>query len=151
MLEVGHQVPDLDVVDQNGAVVNLSKLQGQKLVVYFYPKDDTPGCTAEACNFRDHHSVLEEKGYQVIGVSPDPEAKHQKFIAKYELPFTLISDTEQALCKAFGVWGPKKFMGREYDGVHRTTFIIDEKGVITHVIKKVDTKNSTQQILDLVG
>lgn len=151
MLEIGSKVPDVDVQDQNGQLVNLSKLKGQKIVLYFYPKDDTPGCTAEACNFRDHQSLLEEKGFKIIGVSPDNEAKHLKFIAKYDLTFTLLADKDTELAKAFGVWGPKKFMGREYDGIHRTTFIIDENGEISHVIKKVDTKNSTQQILDLIG
>lgn len=151
MLEVGTNVPDIDVKDQNGAIVNLSKLKGQKVVLYFYPKDDTPGCTAEACNFRDHQHLLEDKGYKVYGVSPDPISKHQKFIDKHSLPFTLISDSELLLANAFGVWGPKKFMGREFDGIRRTTFIIDEEGIISHVIKKVDTKNSTQQILDLIG
>lgn len=151
MLEAGAKVPDINVQDQDGNSLNISQLKGQKIVLYFYPKDDTPGCTAEACNFRDNYSILEAKGFKVIGVSPDNEAKHQKFITKYELPFTLIADKDTTLANAFGVWGPKKFMGKEYDGIHRTTFIIDEEGTITHVIKKVDTKNSTQQILDLVG
>lgn len=151
MLKVGETVPDLAVKDQDGKEVNLSKLRGKKLVVYFYPKDDTPGCTAEACNFRDNFSVLEKKGFTVIGISPDDEKRHQKFIDKHTLPFTLLADSDKLLANAFGVWGPKKFMGREYDGIHRTTFLVDETGKISHVITKVNTKDSTQQILDLLG
>lgn len=151
MLEAGNKVPDITVNDQNGNPVNLTQFKGNKTIVYFYPKDDTPGCTAEACNFRDNYESLTEKGFAVVGISPDDEKKHLKFIDKHSLPFTLIADTEKVLANAFGVWGPKKFMGKEYDGIHRTTFIVDERGLISHVIKKVDTKNSTQQILDLVG
>lgn len=151
MLKVGNKVPDITVNDQNGNPVNLTQFKGNKTIVYFYPKDDTPGCTAEACNFRDNYEVLTEKGYVVVGISPDDEKKHLKFIDKHSLPFTLIADTDKVLANAFGVWGPKKFMGKEYDGIHRTTFIVDEQGVISHVIQKVDTKNSTQQILDLAG
>lgn len=149
MLEAGNKVPDITVNDQNGNPVNLTQFKGNKTIVYFYPKDDTPGCTAEACNFRDNYESLTEKGFVVVGISPDDEKKHLKFIDKHSLPFTLIADTDKVLANAFGVWGPKKFMGKEYDGIHRTTFIVDEQGVISHVIKKVDTKNSTQQILDL--
>ncbi len=151
MLEVGAKVPNITVKDQDGKELNLSNYKGQKLIVYFYPKDDTPGCTAEACNFRDNYSELQKQGFALIGVSPDEEKKHLKFIDKYDLPFPLIADTDKSLANAFGVWGPKKFMGKEYDGIHRTTFIINEEGEITHVISKVKTKDSTQQILDLVN
>ena len=150
MLEVGAKVPNITVKDQDGKDISLSNYQGQKLIVYFYPKDDTPGCTAEACNFRDNYSELQKHGFALLGVSPDDEKKHLKFIDKHKLPFPLIADTDKALANAFGVWGPKKFMGKEYDGIHRTTFIINEQGVITHVITKVKTKDSTQQILDLI-
>ncbi|HUH74724.1 MAG TPA: thioredoxin-dependent thiol peroxidase [Chitinophagales bacterium] len=150
MLEVGAKVPNITVKDQDGKDISLSNYQGQKLIVYFYPKDDTPGCTAEACNFRDNYSELQKHGFALLGVSPDDEKKHLKFIDKHKLPFPLIADTDKALANAFGVWGPKKFMGKEYDGIHRTTFIINEEGVITYVITKVKTKDSTQQILDLI-
>jgi peroxiredoxin Q/BCP len=119
------------------------------LVLYFYPKDDTPGCTAESCNFRDNYSLLKKRGFEVVGVSVDEEKKHQKFIKKYDLPFTLISDTEKKVVEDYGVWAKKKFMGREYMGILRTTFIIDEKGYLEHVITNVDTANATQQVLDL--
>ncbi|MCO5233557.1 MAG: thioredoxin-dependent thiol peroxidase [Chitinophagales bacterium] len=151
MMKVGSQLPDIDVTNQYHEIVNLSKLKGRKLIIYFYPKDDTPGCTAEACNFRDNYSDLEKAGYTVIGVSADDANKHTKFIDKYSLPFTLLADTDKLLSNAFGVWGLKKFMGKEYEGINRTTFITNENGIITHVIKKVDTKNSTQQILDLLA
>ena len=150
MLEVGDKVPSITVKDQDGKELSLSNYKGQKLIVYFYPKDDTPGCTVEACNFRDNYSQLQKEGFALMGVSPDDEKKHLKFIDKHSLPFPLIADTDKLLANAFGVWGLKKFMGREYDGIHRTTFIINEEGVIDHVIKKVQTKNSTQQILDLI-
>ena len=150
MLEVGDKVPSITVKDQDGKELSLSNYKGQKLIVYFYPKDDTPGCTVEACNFRDNYSSLQKEGFALIGVSPNNKKKHLKFIDKHSLPFPLIADTDKLLANAFGVWGLKKFMGREYDGIHRTTFIINEEGVIDHVIKKVQTKNSTQQILDLI-
>jgi peroxiredoxin Q/BCP len=121
------------------------------VILYFYPKDDTPGCTAEACNFRDNYAALQKKGFEVVGVSADDEKKHNKFIDKYELPFTLIADTDKKVVEDYGVWGLKKFMGREYMGTSRVTFIIGEDGKIEHIIDKVETKNSTQQVLDLVG
>ncbi len=151
MLKVGDKIPDIAVNDQNGEYVNLLQLKGEKLIIYFYPKDNTPGCTAEACNFRDNHDKLKKLGYTIFGISPDDEKRHTGFIAKHELPFTLLADTDKELAKAFGVWGPKKFMGREFDGIHRTTFITDEEGVISHVITKVKTKESTEQILELLG
>jgi len=148
-LEAGQKAPDFKGQIQNGEEVQLSDYSGSKLVLYFYPKDDTPGCTKEACNLRDNFSVLKEKGFKILGVSPDPIKKHTKFIEKYELPFDLLADEDKEVLNAYGVWGPKKFMGREYDGVHRVTFVIDENGTIEHVIKKVKTKEHTEQILAL--
>lgn len=143
----GDQAPAFSGKDQSGNMVSLESFRGNKVVLYFYPKDDTPGCTAEACSLRDNYEALLARGYKVVGVSPDSEKSHQKFINKYELPFPLISDTEKKILQDYGVWGRKKFMGREYDGVIRTTFIIDEKGVIEEVIEKVDTKNHAAQVL----
>ncbi|HPJ61404.1 thioredoxin-dependent thiol peroxidase [Lentimicrobium sp.] len=143
----GDQAPAFSGKDHSGNVVSLESFRGSKVVLYFYPKDDTPGCTAEACSLRDNYEALLARGYKVVGVSPDSEKSHQKFIDKYELPFPLISDTEKKILQDYGVWGRKKFMGREYDGVIRTTFIIDEKGVIEEVIEKVDTKNHAAQVL----
>jgi peroxiredoxin Q/BCP len=148
-LKAGDPAPAISAPDQNGNTFSLDSLKGKKVILYFYPKDDTPGCTAEACNLRDNYASLTGQGYEVVGVSPDAEKKHQKFIDKYELPFTLIADTEKTVCEAYGVWGMKKFMGREYMGVNRTTFVINEKGVIDHVITKVKTKDATGQILEL--
>ena len=147
-LKAGDKAPEFEAKDQNGQTIKLSDYQGKKVVLYFYPKDDTPGCTAQACNLRDNYSELQEKGYQVIGVSADTEQKHQKFIGKYDLPFSLIADTDKNVIQAYGVWGQKKFMGREYDGIHRETFIIDENGIVEQVIAKVKTKEATQQILN---
>lgn len=148
-LKVGDKAPELNINDQNGNTVKLADYKGKKLILYFYPKDDTPGCTAEACNFRDNYSKLKNKGFEILGVSADNEKKHQKFIEKHNLPFPLLADTEQQVCNAYGVWGKKKFMGREYMGINRTTFVIDENGKIEHIITKVDTKNHTEQILSL--
>lgn len=146
-LKPGDKAPDFKGKDQNGNPIGLADFKGSKLVLYFYPKDNTPGCTAQACNLRDNYDVLLKQGYKVIGVSADNEKSHVKFIEKFELPFPLIADTEKEILKAFGVWGPKKFMGRSFDGIHRTTFIIDEKGVIAEVIEKVDTKNHAAQFI----
>lgn len=150
-LKVGDKAPEITANDQTGTPFSLKKLAGKKVILYFYPKDDTPGCTKEACNFRDNYSILKKKGLEVVGVSIDDEKKHNKFIDKYELPFTLIADTDKKVVEAYDVWGLKKFMGREYMGTHRVTFIIDEKGKIEHIIDKVDTDNSTQQVLNLLG
>ena len=147
-LKAGDQAPDFEANDQNGNKIKLSDYRGKKVVLYFYPKDDTPGCTAQACNLRDNYSDLQNRGYEVIGVSADTEAKHQKFINKYELPFTLIADTDKKVIQSYGVWGQKKFMGREYDGIHRETFVINEEGIIDQVIEKVKTKEATAQIID---
>ncbi|TXB61875.1 thioredoxin-dependent thiol peroxidase [Phaeodactylibacter luteus] len=147
-LQKGDKAPDFSGIDQNGETVSLADFKGKKLILFFYPKDNTPGCTAEACNLRDNYSILQEKGYALLGVSPDSAKKHQNFISKHELPFPLLADTEKEVLNAYGVWGLKKFMGREYDGVHRTTFIINEEGVIAEVIAKVKTKAHSEQILE---
>ena len=146
-LQVGDPAPEDLGVDQEGNHHELSDYKGKKLVVFFYPKANTPGCSAEACNLRDHWSDLQEKGYQVIGVSADSARKQTNFINKFELPFPLIADEDKKVIQAFGVWGPKKFMGKEYDGIHRTTFIIDENGKVEDVISKVKTKDHAAQIL----
>jgi peroxiredoxin Q/BCP len=146
-LKQGDAAPNFSGVDQDGQAVSLSDYSGKKLVLYFYPKDDTPGCTAEACSLRDNYDKLKSSGYEVLGVSTDPVKSHKKFVDKYSLPFRLLSDTEKTVSEAFGVYGLKKFMGKEYMGINRTTFLIDEKGIITEVIAKVDTKKHAEQIL----
>lgn len=148
-LEPGDKAPEFKGEIQSGEEVKLSDYKGEKLVLFFYPKDDTPGCTKEACNLRDNYDKLREEGFKLLGVSPDPVKKHQKFIDKYDLPFDLLADVDKEVLKDYGVWGPKKFMGREYEGVHRTTFIIDEEGKIEYVIEKVKTKDHAEQILEL--
>ena len=147
MLAVGEKFPELLGLDQDGREVKLSDFSGKKLVVYFYPKDNTSGCTAEACNLRDHYAALKQAGYEVIGVSKDGAASHRKFIEKQSLPFSLIADTETTLNQKAGVWAEKKLYGRSYMGTLRTTFLIDENGIIERVIDKVDTKNHASQIL----
>ena len=147
-LNVGDKAPDFVALNEFGQSTSLSEFIGKKVILYFYPKDMTPGCTAESCNLGENYNLLQEKGFIVLGVSPDSSKSHQKFIDKYNLPFSLIADEDKAVIKAFGVWGPKKFMGKEYDGVHRTTFIIDEDGVIEKVFSKVKTKDHTNQILE---
>lgn len=150
-LKEGDAAPDFNSTLSTGERVSLSNYAGKKLVLYFYPKDNTPGCTAEACSLRDGYSELRNQGYEILGVSPDPETKHQKFIAKYELPFELLADEDKSVMNAYGVWGEKKFMGRTYDGVHRITFVIDEEGKIAKVINKVKTKDHAAQILDAMA
>lgn len=145
--KAGDAAPDFEGIDQNGNRVNLEDFKGEKLVIYFYPKDSTPGCTAQACNLRDNYEVLLSRGYKVIGVSADDEKSHRRFIDKYKLPFPLIADTNKDVIKSFDVWGSKKFMGRTFDGIIRTTFVIDEQGVIQDVIEKVETGNHTRQII----
>lgn len=147
-LSIGDKAPDFSGVDQDGQPVSLNDFAGRKLVLYFYPKDDTPGCTAQACSLRDDHAALRNAGYEVLGVSPDKATKHRKFVDKYELPFRLLADIDKEAANAYGVWGRKKFMGREYDGINRTTFLIDEKGVIEDIITKVRTKDHGAQILE---
>lgn len=147
MLAAGDKIPDISIPDQNGNPVSLTDFKGKKVVLYFYPKDQTPGCTAEACNLRDNYKALQKQGYEVIGVSTDSEKSHQKFIARENLPFTLLADTEKKLHEAFGTWVEKSMYGRKNMGTARVTFVIDEKGVIEEVISKVDTKDHTRQIL----
>lgn len=148
MLQIGTKAPDFVGTDENGNVVKLNDFAGRKLVLYFYPKDSTPGCTAEACDLRDNYKRFLSLGYNVLGVSKDSAASHQKFIAKYELPFHLISDTDCTILKAYKAWGVKKMYGKETVGTIRTTYVIDEKGVIIDAIGKVDTKNHSAQLLD---
>ena len=150
-LKVGDKAPDFTAVIETGETVSLKDYKGKKLVVYFYPRDNTPTCTVEACNIRDGFEELKSHNIEVLGVSPDTEKKHTNFINKFDLPFSLIADTEKELANAFGVWGPKKFMGKVSDGIHRTTFIVDENGVIEQVIDKVKSKIHTQQILEALG
>lgn len=147
-LNIGDNAPNFKGVDQNGNSVALSNFKGKNLIMYFYPKDNTPGCTAEACDLRDNYEMWIERGYAVVGVSPDSEQSHQKFIDKYDLPFPLIADTDKTITKDFGAWGLKKLYGREYEGLLRTTFVIDATGIITNIITKVKTNDHTNQILE---
>ena len=146
-LQVGDKAPEFRVNDEQGNLVKLSDFKGRKLVLYFYPKDMTPGCTAEACDLRDNYKVLQKAGYEVLGVSTDTEKSHQKFIAKEKLPFRVLADPEKVMHDAYGTWVEKSMYGRKYMGTARLTFLIDEKGVIEEIIQKVDTKNHTSQIL----
>ena len=146
-LKPGAIAPNFTAVDQHGDTRSLSEYAGKKLVLYFYPKDDTPGCTAEACDLRDNYQRLQAEGYEILGVSPDKPAKHVKFIEKYDLPFDLLADEDHAVAEAYGVWGEKKFMGRTFDGIHRTTFVIDGEGKLLDVITKVNTKEHAAQVL----
>ncbi len=147
-LQAGDQVPEFSVIDDRGNTQSLSAYKGQKLVVFFYPKANTPGCTAEACDLRDHYKELQDAGYALLGVSADSQKKQRNFSEKYSFPFPLLADEDKQVIEAFGVWGPKKFMGREYDGIHRMTFLIDENGVVERVIEKVKTKAHAAQILE---
>ncbi len=147
MLVIGNKMPAFSVVDQNGNTVTDQQLLGKKTVIYFYPKDSTPGCTAEACNIRDNYERLLAEGYQVLGVSKDSQKSHQNFIAKNQLPFPLLSDPSTEMLQAFGAWGEKKMCGKTCIGTLRKTFIFDEQGVVVDVIEKVDTKNHAAQIL----
>lgn len=149
-LKEGDKAPDFTAKDQNGKTVSLSDYKGKNVILYFYPKDDTPGCTAESCSFRDNYQSLLSKGFEVIGVSTDDEKSHKKFETKYSLPFTLIADNDKQIVEAYGVWVEKNMYGKQYMGTARTTFIIDGNGVISHLITKVDTKDSSQQVLDLI-
>jgi len=149
-LKEGQKAPDFSAKDQQGNMVSLDQFKGKTVVLYFYPKDDTPGCTAEACDFRDNYQGLTAQGIVVLGVSTDDEKSHEKFVNKHSLPFTLLADTDKKIVEDYGVWGEKNMYGKKYMGTNRTTFIIDENGVIAHIIKKVDTKNSTAQVLELI-
>lgn len=147
-LKEGRKAPAFSGIDQSGNKVSLKDFLGKKVILYFYPKDDTPGCTAQACNLRDNYSELLEKGFQVVGISTDSVKSHKKFETKYHLPFPLIADEDQKIVEKYGVWGEKKFMGRTFIGTHRTTFLIDEEGKIRKIISKPDTKDQTKQVLD---
>ena len=147
LLKIGDKAPDFRVKTQDGEEKTLSDYAGRKLVLYFYPKDDTPGCTAQSCNLRDNYELLLKQGYQVVGVSVDDEKSHRKFIEKFQLPFDLLADTEKQMVADYGVWGEKSMYGRTFMGISRTTFVIDEKGTISEIIEKVDTKEHTGQIL----
>ena len=148
-LKIGENAPNFSGLNQKGDIISLSYYKNKSLILYFYPKDNTPGCTAESCNLSENYSDLLDKGFEVLGVSPDSQISHLKFIDKYNLAFNLISDTERALCSDYGVWGKKKFMGKEYMGVHRTTFIINKNQKIDHIFTKVNTKDHANQILEI--
>lgn len=150
-LKAGDKAPDFTANDQNGNPVSLADYKGKNVILYFYPKDDTPGCTAESCDFRDNYQSLLAKGFQVIGVSVDDEKSHKKFETKYQLPFPLIADTEHRIVEAYGVWVEKNMYGKKYMGTARTTFVINAEGTISHVIEKVDTKAASQQVLDVLA
>ena len=147
-LKIGDQAPNFIGVTETGATVSLADFAGKKLILFFYPKDNTPGCTAAACNLRDNYGALQAKGFELLGVSPDSAKKHQNFINKFEFPFSLLADTELTTIKAYGLWGLKKFMGKEFEGVYRTTFLIDEAGKITEIFTKVKTKTHAAQIFE---
>jgi thioredoxin-dependent peroxiredoxin len=149
-LKEGDKAPDFAAKDQNGKTISLADFKGKTVILYFYPKDDTPGCTAEACDFRDNYQSLVGKGFEVIGVSTDDEKSHKKFETKYNLPFPLIADESKEIVEAYGVWGEKNMYGKVYMGTIRTTFIIDANGIIQKIINKVDTKASSQQVLDIL-
>lgn len=149
-LKIGDKAPDFSGKDQNGKTIQLSDFSGKKIAIYFYPKDNTPGCTVQACNLRDNDVALTKAGIQIIGVSADSSASHTKFIEKFSLPFPLIADEDKTIIQQFGVWGPKKFMGKEYDGIHRTTFVIDENHTIVGIIEKPKTKEHAEEILALL-
>lgn len=149
MLTKGDKAPDFSAKDQNGNTVTLNQFTGKKIVLYFYPKDDTPGCTKEACNLRDNYQDLIDQGFVVLGVSPDTESSHQKFSSKFSLPFPLLADPEMTIIKSYGAWGEKKMYGKTYEGLLRTTFVIDENGLIDEVIHKVKTDDHAKQIFKL--
>jgi len=146
-LQIGDKAPDFQSINQDGNAVSLSDFSGKKLVLFFYPKASTPGCTLEACNLSDNYSRFVANGYDVLGVSADNIKRQSNFKNKFEFPYDLLADEDKSVINAYGVWGPKKFMGREYDGIHRITFVIDEKGIIENIITKVKTKEHTAQIL----
>jgi thioredoxin-dependent peroxiredoxin len=146
-LKVGDKAPDFALLNEKNEMVKLSNFKGKKIALFFYPADNTPTCTTEACNLRDAYADLQAQGIEVLGISPDSTKKHQGFVKKYGFPYSLLADTEHQMMNDYGVWGLKKFMGREFDGVHRTTFLIDEKGVIINIIEQVKAANHAEQIL----
>lgn len=148
VLKEGSKAPAFKALDQNGNAISLADFKGKKLILYFYPKDDTPTCTIQACNLRDNYALLKKKGYQVVGVSVDDVKSHKKFEQKHELPFPLVSDEDKKIVDKYNLWGEKKFMGRTYMGTTRTTFLIDEEGKIVKIIDKPDSKNHTEEILE---
>jgi thioredoxin-dependent peroxiredoxin len=147
-LKIGDKAPSFQGINENGEAVSLGDFKGRKLVLFFYPKDNTPGCTAEACSLRDSYTELRDKGFELLGISADDSKRHLKFKEKHNLPFPLIADTELIMLNAYGVWGEKKFMGRVYDGILRTTFVIDENGIIERIFNKIKTSDHAEQILD---
>ena len=146
-LKIGDKAPDFTTTDQDGNTISLDDFKGKKVVLFFYPKANTPGCTLEACNLRDNYERFQALGYEILGVSADSEKRQSNFRNKFNFPYPLLADTDKSVINAFGVWGPKKFMGRTYDGIHRTTFVIDKNGIIEDIIIKVNTKAHTNQIL----
>lgn len=149
-ITIGKKVPAFELLDENENKVSDSSLMGSKYILFFYPKDDSPGCTKEACSIRDNYKLLSKKGYKIFGVSPDKVKKHKKFIDKYEFQFPLLADTEKEMINAFGLWGPKKFMGREIEGVYRTTVLVNEEGIVEQIIEKVVTKSHGEQLLEVI-
>ncbi len=149
-LSVGEKAPDFNLLDQNNQTVSLDSFQGQHVLLYFYPKDDTPGCTTEACNFRDDYSSYQNAKVVILGVSPDSPTSHKKFQDKYQLPFTLLADENHQVCDLYKVWGPKKSFGKEYDGVHRTTYLIDPDRIIQEVFQKVSPAKHSAQVLEIL-
>jgi len=149
-LTIGDKIPSFEGIDENENVVSSKSLLGEKYILFFYPKDDSPGCTKEACSVRDNYKKIKAKGYKIFGISPDTSKKHRKFIDKYEFQYSLIADTDKTIINAFGLWGPKKFMGRIVTGVYRTTFLVDEKGKIEQIIDSVKTKEHGDQILNAI-
>ncbi|WP_223548374.1 thioredoxin-dependent thiol peroxidase [Aestuariivivens sp. NBU2969] len=147
-LKEGDKAPSFEAKDEQGNIIKLSDYKGKKLVIFFYPKANTPGCTLEACNLRDNYAELKAQGYDILGVSADTEKKQANFKQKFDFPYPLLADEDKVVINAFGVWGPKKFMGREFDGIHRITFLINEEGAIERVIDKVKTKDHARQILN---
>jgi len=147
----GNVIPAFSGIDENGLVVSSETIKGKKIILFFYPKDDSPGCTKEACNLRDNYSLFKKHGYVIYGISPDTDKKHKKFIDKYEFPYSLIADPEKEIINAFGLWGPKKFMGKDIVGVYRTTVVADENGIITEIIDKVKTDSHSAQLAEALG
>ncbi len=148
-LKKGDNAPEFSLTDNKGKLHSLKDYSGEKLIIFFYPRANTPGCTAEACNLRDYFKDLKDKGYSILGVSADSEKSQQSFSKKYDFPFPLLADVEKVMINAYGVWGPKKFRGKEYDGILRKTFLVDKEGIITHIIDKVKTKDHAAQILEV--